>query len=105
MDRPFAGQIAIVTGAGSGLGAAIARALADEGAPWVLAGRRPGALAETEASIQAAGGRATAVPTDVTQPAQVERLAVAGLAVAGRIDILVNAAGSFRLAPFEETSL
>ncbi len=104
-DSPFAGQTAIVTGAGSGLGAAIARALARGGAHCVLAGRRPAALAETAADIHAAGGQATAVPTDVTQPEQVEQLASAALAVAGRIDILVNAAGIFRLASFEETSL
>jgi NAD(P)-dependent dehydrogenase (short-subunit alcohol dehydrogenase family) len=71
----------------------------------VLAGRRPGALAETAAAIRAAGGQATVTPTDVTQPAQVEQLAAAGLAVAGRLDILVNAAGIFRLAPLEATSL
>src|SRR5579859_7386388 len=105
MDRPFAGQTAIVTGAGSGLGAAIAHALAVGGAHGVLAGRRPDALAETATAIRAAGGQATVVLTDVTQPAQVEQLAAAALAVAGRIDILINAAGIFRLASFEETSL
>ena len=104
-DRPFAGQIAIVTGAGSGLGAAIARTLAGAGAHCVLAGRRPDALAGTADRIQAAGGRATVVPTDVTQADQVERLAAAALATGGRIDILVNAAGIFRLAAFEDTSL
>jgi NAD(P)-dependent dehydrogenase (short-subunit alcohol dehydrogenase family) len=105
MDRPFAGQTAIVTGAGSGLGAAIARALAGGGARCVLAGRRPTALADTAAGIRASGGQATVAPTDVTEPAQVEQLAAAALAVAGRIDILVNAAGIFRLASFEETTL
>src|SRR5690242_19034969 len=105
MDRPFAGQTAIVTGAGSGLGAALARVLAERGAHCVLAGRRPGALAETAASIRAAGGQSTAAPTDVTEVTQVEQLAGAALAIAGRIDILVNAAGIFRLAAFEDTSL
>lgn len=101
----FAGQTAIVTGAGSGLGAAIARALAGAGAHCVLAGRRLDALAVTAEAIRAASGRATAVPTDVTQASQVERLAAAALAETGRIDILVNAAGVFRLAAFEDTSL
>jgi len=101
----FAGQVAIVTGAGSGLGAAVAQALAAAGAHCVLAGRRPAALAATRDQISAAGGAATALPTDVSEAAQVERLAEGALAVAGRIDILVNAAGIFRLAPFEETSL
>jgi NAD(P)-dependent dehydrogenase (short-subunit alcohol dehydrogenase family) len=101
----FTGQVAIVTGAGSGLGAAVAKALAAGGAHCVLAGRRPAALAEVQAAIRAAGGQSTALPTDVTQVEPVERLAQAALAVAGRIDILVNGAGIFRLAPFEETSL
>ena len=105
MERPFAGQTAIVTGAGSGLGAAIARALAAAGAHTVLAGRRSEALAGTAAVIQSARGQATPVPTDVTQWDQVQQLAAAALAVAGRIDILVNAAGLFRLAAFEDTSL
>lgn len=105
MERPFTGQTAIVTGAGSGLGAAIARALAAGGAQCVLAGRRPDALAGTADQIRAAGGQAAVVPTDVTQADQVERLAAAALTAAGRIDILVNAAGVFRLAAFEDTSL
>ena len=105
MDGPFAGQTAIVTGAGSGLGAAIARALAAAGAHCVLAGRRPSMLADVAEQIAAAGGRATVAATDVSRPEQVERLAAGALAVSGRIDILVNAAGIFRLAPFEETSL
>src|SRR5262249_27617446 len=105
MDRPFAGQTAIVTGAGSGLGAAMARALAAGGAHCVLAGRRPDALAGTADQIRAAGGAASVVPTDISQVDQVERLAAAALAVAGRIDILVNAAGIFRLASFEATSI
>jgi NAD(P)-dependent dehydrogenase (short-subunit alcohol dehydrogenase family) len=105
MDHAFAGQTAIVTGAGSGLGAAIAQALAGGGAHCVLAGRRPDALGETAARIAAAGGQATVLPTDVTQAAQVEQLAARALARAGRIDILVNAAGIFRLASFEATSL
>jgi NAD(P)-dependent dehydrogenase (short-subunit alcohol dehydrogenase family) len=105
MERPFAEQTAIITGAGSGLGAAIALALAAGGARCVLAGRRLAPLADVARQITTSGGQATALPTDVTDPAQVDRLAAAALAAGGRIDILVNAAGLFRLAPFEETSL
>ena len=105
MGDSFAGQTAIVTGAGSGLGAAIARALAGGGAHCVLAGRRPAALAETAGRIAADGGQATVLPTDVTQAAQVDQLAARALAHSGRIDILVNAAGIFQLASFEATSL
>ena len=99
--------MAIVTGGGSGIGAAIARHLAAGGAHCVLAGRRPQPLAFVAGQIAAQGGgaTATAVPTDVTVPAQVDRLVQNALAVTGRVDILVNCAGRFTLAPFEETSL
>jgi 3-oxoacyl-[acyl-carrier protein] reductase len=100
----FSDQTAIVTGAGTGIGAAVARALAARGARCVLAGRRPEPLAGVAAEIADAGGLAQAVPTDVTDPAQVARLVARAAAGAGRVDILVNAAGLFRLAPLPETS-
>jgi NAD(P)-dependent dehydrogenase (short-subunit alcohol dehydrogenase family) len=99
--------VAIVTGGGSGIGAAIAQGLAAGGAHCVLAGRRPHPLAFVAEQIMAQGGGATAsaAPTDVTDPAQVDRLVKSALAVTGRVDLLVNCAGRFTLAPFEETSL
>ena len=105
MSLAFENQTAVVTGAGSGLGAALALALARLGAQVVLAGRRAAPLADVAARIAAAGGRAEAVPTDVTEPAQVENLAARTIAFTGSLDILVNAAGVFKLAPFESTSL
>ncbi|WP_236788935.1 SDR family oxidoreductase [Amycolatopsis sp. GM8] len=82
--------VAVVTGAGSGLGRVIARALLGAGYDVALAGRRPSALAET------AGGRpALVVPTDVGDEEQVEALFDAVRAEWGRLDLLVNNAGTF----------
>lgn len=97
----FTGQTAIITGAGTGIGAAVARALAARGARCVLAGRRPAPLAALAAELAAA----EAVSTDVTDPGQVERLVARAAAGAGRVEVLVNAAGLFRLAPLPETSV
>ena len=85
-------QVAVVTGAGSGIGKACALALYRAGYRVVLAGRRAPALEQVVA--QAGGGDALlAVPTDVTQPAQVDALYAATLARFGRVDVLFNNAG------------
>ena len=86
-------MVAIVTGAGSGIGQAAARALAKEGHAVVLAGRRADALARVVAEVESSGGRGLAVPTDVTDPAAVERLFAAAVAGFGRVDLLFNNAG------------
>jgi NAD(P)-dependent dehydrogenase (short-subunit alcohol dehydrogenase family) len=83
-------QVAIVTGAGSGIGAATARALAADGWQVVLAGRRPGALAEVAADDPA---RLHPVPTDVTDEESVRALFDGAVAAHGRVDLLVNNAG------------
>ena len=68
------GQVAVVTGGGTGIGRAIALGLAGAGCDVVLAGRRPEPLAAVAAEIEAVGRRALAVPTDVTVRADLDRL-------------------------------
>jgi NAD(P)-dependent dehydrogenase (short-subunit alcohol dehydrogenase family) len=87
------GRVAVVTGASSGLGAACALSFAAAGADLVLGARRAGRLDATAEAARALGCRALAVPTDVTSPADCERLVAGGLREFGRIDVLVNGAG------------
>jgi NAD(P)-dependent dehydrogenase (short-subunit alcohol dehydrogenase family) len=88
------GQVAIVTGAGSGIGRATALMLAAEGATVVVAGRRPAPLETLVDEIARAGGRADARAADVGDPDQAEALAHFALERHGRVNILVNNAGS-----------
>jgi NAD(P)-dependent dehydrogenase (short-subunit alcohol dehydrogenase family) len=89
----MAEKVAVVTGAGSGIGQAVAVALVREGYATVLAGRRKEALQETVA-LAGAGAKVLAVPTDVTKPASVDALFSATKEQFGRIDLLFNNAGS-----------
>ena len=93
------GQVAIVTGAGRGIGHAVATALAREGATVVLAARTRQQLAATAAAIRESGGAALAIPTDVTQDASVEAMVEQAIAELGRLDILVTAAGVASFGP------
>ena len=88
------GKVAIVTGAGSGIGREAALALLREGYAVALAGRRRAALEETVAAAGADGARARAVPTDVSDPAAVEALFAATTDAFGRLDLLFNNAGA-----------
>jgi 3-oxoacyl-[acyl-carrier protein] reductase len=90
---PLASQVAVVSGASRGMGAAIARRLATMGATIVATARNPEALSKTAQSIRENGGHCEAVPCDVTNLAQVEALGRAVDKKFGRIDILVNNAG------------
>lgn len=96
---PLDGRVAIVTGASSGIGAATARTLADAGARVVLAARSGDALEAIADGIEDGGGRARAVPTDVTDDGDVERLVESTLDAYGRLDVLVNNAGLIDVSP------
>jgi NAD(P)-dependent dehydrogenase (short-subunit alcohol dehydrogenase family) len=95
-------RTAVVTGAGSGIGRAVALALLAEGFHVALAGRRAEALAETVALAGSDGSRALAVPTDVARPDSVGALFERIAAAWGRLDVLFNNAGTGAVAPFEE---
>jgi 7-alpha-hydroxysteroid dehydrogenase len=88
-------QVAIVTGAGRGIGRAIALAFAEAGAHVVLAARRAGTLDEVRGEIEARGRRALAVPTDVTVAPQLDALVDRTVEAFGRIDVVVNNAGGW----------
>jgi NAD(P)-dependent dehydrogenase (short-subunit alcohol dehydrogenase family) len=92
----LAGQTVIVTGGGSGIGRAVARALGEAGATVVVADLASEQAEAAAAEIAAAGGRALAVPTDVADPASVQRLVDRTVASYGAIDALVHCAGITR---------
>jgi 3-oxoacyl-[acyl-carrier protein] reductase len=89
----LAGQVGVVTGAGRGIGAAIAAKLARLGATMVLCGRTRGALQSTSEAISSAGGQAEVLRCDVTDLRSVETAAAHVAKTLGRVDILVNNAG------------
>src|SRR3954469_11264869 len=99
-DGLLAGQVAIVTGGGSGLGRASALELAALGAEVVVCGRRPEPLQQTAA--EADGGRVEARACDIREEDQVEALVDAVLDRHGRIDLLVNNAGGQYMTPAED---
>jgi len=97
------GKTAVITGAGSGIGAAIARVFARRGATVVAVDRDAGSAAQTVDDVVAAGGRASAGTCDVADTGAVAAL-FAGLAANGRIDILVNNAGIVHVGTIEQTT-
>ena len=105
MSGRLAGRIALVTGASRGIGAAVAKRFAAEGAHVVLTGRTVGGLEETDDAIRAAGGSATLSPFDLKDFLAIDRLG-GGLAERyGRLDVLVgNAAVLWQLSPMGHIS-
>ncbi len=98
------GKVAIVTGAGTGIGLACAEALADEGAAVVLGGRRRELLERAAEAIRSRKGRARAQPCDVTRVGEVEALVRRAGDEFGGLHIVVNNAGAWMAGSVEETS-
>ena len=98
-------RVALVTGGGSGLGAAICRVLAEEGASVVAADVRADAAARVAAEITDAGGVARGIVLDVADPVQVVEGLGAVCGEGGRLDVLVNCAGVDRTEPFESLTV
>jgi NAD(P)-dependent dehydrogenase (short-subunit alcohol dehydrogenase family) len=99
IDPSLRGKVAIVTGASRGIGAATARAFADAGAAVALAARSEHELTELAAAIDAAGGRAIAVPTDVGDADAVRQLVERTVQTFGRLDLAFNNAAGGGLPP------
>ncbi|WP_407572447.1 SDR family oxidoreductase [Deinococcus altitudinis] len=93
------GKVALITGASSGIGAATALALAQEGAAVALVARRQDRLEELAKTITAAGGKAEVIALDIADPAQAQEAAARTVSTLGGLDILVNNAGIMLLGP------
>src|SRR5207253_6640146 len=96
------GRVAAVTGGGSGLGAAMAKGLAQAGAALAIVDVNDEGAARTAATIEEQGGRAVAMRCDVTQKREVDALADRVVEELGRADVLVNSAGVAFRSPAEE---
>jgi NADP-dependent 3-hydroxy acid dehydrogenase YdfG len=96
-------KIVIITGASSGIGAAVARRLGRDGMCLTLAARRADRLESVAEDVRKAGGKALVLPTDVTQQADIDRMAQATLSRWGRVDVLFNNAGVSLDRPFAKT--
>jgi NAD(P)-dependent dehydrogenase (short-subunit alcohol dehydrogenase family) len=98
-------RVAIVTGGGTGIGAAIARRLGSGGTAVAVVGRRPGPLESITAAIEAGGGRAVAIAADLEDPVTPETIVASVLHRWGRIDVIVNDAAVIKNLPLEKMPL
>lgn len=103
MGNGLAGKVALVTGASSGIGEGAALALAAEGAAVAVSARRADRLAELVSRIEAAGGKAVALPGDVCDEAFAAGIVEQTVQKLGRLDILVNSAGAVEAGGVEHT--
>ena len=99
MSSNIEGKVVVITGASSGIGEATARHLADQGAKVVLGARRLDRLETLVKDIEARGGAARALATDVTSRGDVQALVDAAVEQFGRVDVLINNAGIMPLSP------
>ena len=105
MSMNIDGKVVVITGASSGLGEATARLLSAQGAIVVLGARRVERIQATVDELTASGGKALAIPTDVTDPNQVQRLVDAAVQTYGRIDVMINNAGLMPHSPLERRKI
>ena len=105
MDREFANKVALVTGATSGIGQAVALKFAEAGADVAAVGRSQEALANLVTKLEAYGGRPVVLSADLSQEADVERVVSRTIEGLGGIDVVVNAAGHISSGTIENTAL
>jgi NADP-dependent 3-hydroxy acid dehydrogenase YdfG len=101
----IAGKVVVITGASSGLGGATARLLSAQGASVVLGARRIDRIQSLADELTSSGGKALAIPTDVTHYDQVKRLVDAAVQTYGRIDVMINNAGLMPHSPLERLKI
>ena len=105
MCNNIEGKVVVITGASSGNGEATARYLSSQGATVVLGARRVDRIKSLAEDITRTGGKALAVPTDVTQVDQVKRLVEQAVQTYGRIDVMINNAGLMPHSPLERLKI
>ena len=105
MSNDVEGKVVVITGASSGLGEATARLLSSQSASVVLGARRVNRIQSLADELTGSGGKAIAVPTDVTHYDQVKRLVDTAVQAYGRIDVMINNAGLMPQSPLERLKI